>query len=164
MPAPSAPLPPLLIAGKAVADPAGQDPTGTPLEEPTATGPLAPPPIVYTPSNAESAPADWGAAETHEQGAQRSSLDDPPAAGASDGAQTFEPVPWEELAAEGATAGPPESHSAATMANDILGSAILPSDTENGAESDEPAPLVISEDLTLLSKSHRKRRLEFRLR
>ncbi|HAM00933.1 MAG TPA: hypothetical protein DCQ30_01700, partial [Acidimicrobiaceae bacterium] len=52
----------------------------------------------------------------------------------------------------------PPTQSTASMATEILGSTAPPP----SSEPQEPTPLIISPDITLVSKNHRKRRLQLK--
>ncbi|MDE3086200.1 MAG: hypothetical protein KGJ77_05475 [Acidobacteriota bacterium] len=136
-----------------------------------AGAPSAPAAIVYVPATAETA-------ETAPQAERAASLalDEPPATDVAGSEVDFPPLPPPpvaeeagselEMAAEGparesalAFVGAGPSHSSASLVTEILASA--PAPAESGPE--RPDVLMVSEDLTLVSKS-RKRRVQFRLR
>jgi hypothetical protein len=151
--------------------------------EPVLADPVVPRPLVYTPSNAETAmsfefeepvPPVATPLELDEPAAPMAipfELDPPQAIAAHDvpvvpvapaaPAVSAEPTA-SEPAPVGALAGRPvvEAQMSVSMATEILGSAVAAAPP---APAGEPAPLVISEDLTLVSKNHRKRR-QFRFR
>ena len=66
-------------------------------------------------------------------------------------AEEVEPAPEAQLPAR-------PTQSTASMATEILGSTAPPPSNE----PQEPTPLIISEDITLVSKNHRKRRLQLK--
>jgi hypothetical protein len=178
------------------------------LDPDAEAAPLVPRPLVYTPSNAETAmPLDVGAplaldeplavaepvaapepvaAEPPSPVAVPFELDPPQglsvqsaapaptaiAEAATPSAAAESPAPPDatdepEPALVGAVGGRPvvEAQMSVSMATEILGSAAAAAPPVPTASNGEPTPLVISEDLTLVSKHHRNRkRLQFRLR
>ena len=165
-PAPfSMPVPPAPFA--TYEPPAATAPAVPDAPDDSAT-PAPPAPIVYVPSTAETAmlPPEAPASFPLDPPPPASGaelevppLPAPPVAEEAGAEEPDEATAGTEPALVGATAG--RSHSSASMATEILASTPAAGRAEQGP--DQPSVLMVSEDLTLVNKS-RKRRLQFRLR